>query len=70
MRTEEEIARQVGEGGEAEAARCGMLEIAGVSTGAAFVGAFAATLVVGDLLRLLHGGSSFSVVGVDLRHPG
>jgi len=66
---EKEIARRVGEGAEANAARCGMLDIAGVSIGAAFVGAFAAALVIADLLRLLHGGSSFSVLGVDLRHP-
>ena len=71
MRAEEEIARQVGEGGEAEAARCGMLEVAGVSAGAAFVGAFARLPSWSAIsYRLLHGGSSFSVVGVDLRHPG
>ena len=51
------------------AARCGMLDIAGVTVGAAFVGAFASTLVVADILRLLHEGESYSVVTVDLRHP-
>lgn len=66
---EAEIARQVGEGAEAEAVRCGMLDIAGVNIGAAFVGAFAGTLVIADLLRLLHGGPSFSVVSVDMRDP-
>jgi hypothetical protein len=66
---ENEIARQVSAGAEPDAARCGMLDIAGVSIGAAFVGAFAATLVVGDVLRLLADGPSFSVLGVDLRHP-
>lgn len=66
---EDEIARQVGEGAESDAVRCGMLEIAGVNIGAAFVGAFAATLVITDILRLLHGGPNFSVVSIDLRHP-
>ncbi|MGH9280452.1 MAG: helix-turn-helix domain-containing protein [Acidimicrobiales bacterium] len=66
---EAEIARLVGEGAEVDAVRCGMLDIAGVNIGAAFVGAFAGTLVIADLLRLLHGGPSFSVVSVDLRDP-
>lgn len=65
----EEIERQVADGYDAEAVKCGMLSIAGVSIGAAFVGAFAASLVVADVLRLLHGGSPFSVVHVDLRSP-
>lgn len=66
---EAEIARQVGEGAEADAVRCGLLEIAGVNIGASFVGAFAGTLVIADLLRLLHDGRNFSVVSVDLRDP-
>jgi hypothetical protein len=66
---EAEIARQVEAGVADEAVRCGMLPIAGVSIGAAFVGAFAGSLVVSDILRLLHGGESFSVVHVDLRNP-
>ncbi len=66
---EAEIARQVEGGAGDEAVRCGMLAIAGVNIGAAFVGALAATLVVSDVLRLLHGGEPFSVVHVDLRHP-
>jgi len=67
---EEEIARQVGECGGETAARCGMLDIAGVNIGAAFVGAYAGSLVVADLLRVLHDGSTYSVIGVDLRNPG
>lgn len=65
-----EIARQVDTGAEATAARCGMLDIAGVTVGAAFVGALASTLVVADILRVLHGGENYSVVAVDLRNPG
>jgi hypothetical protein len=66
---EAEIACQVEGGASDEAVRCGILAIAGVNIGAAFVGAFAATLVVSDVLRLLNGGEPFSVVHVDLRHP-
>ncbi len=67
---EREIARQVEAGTDETAARCGMLEIAGVTVGAAFVGAVAGTLVVADLLRLLHDGRSYSVIALDLRRPG
>lgn len=66
---EAEIARQVKTGVEETAARCGMLDVAGVTVGAAFVGAFASTLVVGDVLRVLHGGQEYSIVAVDLRSP-
>ena len=67
---EAEIARQVKAGTEPTAARCGMLDIAGVTVGAAFVGAFASTLVVADILRVLHDGVNYSVIAVDLRNPG
>lgn len=67
---EAEIARQVAGGREETAARCGMVDIAGVTVGAAFVGAAASTLVLADLLRALHGGTSYSVIGLDLRNPG
>jgi hypothetical protein len=66
---EAEINRQLRKGAEEGAARCGMLEIAGVTVGAAFVGAAAGALAVSDLLRLLHGGEEYSVIGVDLRTP-
>ena len=61
--------RQV-EAGRQTAARCGMLDIAGVTVGAAFVGTVASTLVVADILRLLHDGQSYSVITLDLRNPG
>jgi hypothetical protein len=65
-----EIAREVEAGKEEAAARCGILDIAGITVGAAFVGAIASTLVVADILRVLHGGESYSVVALDLRNPG
>lgn len=67
---EREIARQVDAGHDETAARCGMLDIADVTVGAAFVGTVASTLVVADILRLLHDGSSYSVITLDLRSPG
>ena len=66
---ESEVADRVAKGMDETAARCGLLDIAGVTIGAAFVGSVAACIVVADLLRQLHGGSPFSVVHVDLRHP-
>ncbi len=64
---ENEIDNLIREGGKEDAVRCGMLEIAGVNVGAAFVGAFAGSLVISDLLRILHDGPNFSVVSVDLQ---
>jgi hypothetical protein len=46
-----------------------MTEIAGITVGAAFVGATAAALTVGDILRSLHGGTEISVLAFDLRTP-
>lgn len=66
---ESEINRQVRAGAEEAAARCGMLEVAGVTVGAAFVGAAAGALAVADLLRHLHGGNEYSVISLDLRTP-
>ena len=67
---EAEIARKTAGGAGAEASRCGILDIAGVTVGAAFVGAVASTLVVADLLRVLHEGAEYSVIALDLRNPG
>lgn len=67
---EAEINRQVAAGLGATAARCGMADVAGVTVGAAFVGALASTIVISDLLRLLHDeGTRFSIVSLDLRAP-
>lgn len=51
------------------AARCGVLEIAGRSVGAAFVGTVAAALVLSEPLRILHGGQSLQVIDLSLRSP-
>ncbi len=66
---ESEIARQVEGGMEDATARCGLLELAGITIGAAFVGTTASTLVVADILRLLHDGENYSVIALDLRAP-
>lgn len=66
---ENEIARRTHAGAEESAIRCGMLDIAEVSIAAAFVGAFASTLVIADLLRLLHGGAEMAILALDLRDP-
>ena len=49
--------------------RCGIIEVAGASAGAAFVGCVAATLVLSEVLRFLAGGPRFEVLGVSLRSP-
>ncbi len=67
---EREIARRVEAGSDESAARCGMLDIAGVTVGAAFVGAITSTLVIADILRQLHDGQDYSVITLDLRAPG
>lgn len=46
--------------------RCGMTLLAGKAVGAPFVGAFAATLALTEVLRLLHGGPVHGLVDVDL----
>ena len=66
---EDEIVRRAETGEDETAVRCGMVDIAGVTVGAAFVGTIASTLVVADILRLLHGGTSYSVISLDLRSP-
>ena len=67
---ENEVERRVAAGMDRSAARCGLLDIAGITVGAAFVGAVAGTLVVADILRVLHGGQDYSIVALDLREPG
>jgi hypothetical protein len=66
---EEEVDRQVANGADEAAVRCGMLEIAGIAVGAAFVGTIASALAVADILRVLHAGPNYSVIGLDLRDP-
>jgi hypothetical protein len=50
-------------------ARCGVLEVAGRTVGAAFVGAVASTFVVAEELRALIDGPRFEVISVSLRSP-
>ncbi len=66
---EAEVDRQAAIGIDRTAARCGMLDIAGVTVGAAFVGTVAGTLSMADILRVLHDGQNYSVVALDLREP-
>lgn len=56
--------------GESEAEiRCGLLEVAGRTVAAAFVGAIAGTIVIGEVLRELHDGTRFALVDLDLASP-
>jgi hypothetical protein len=66
---EAEVERQAANGIDRTAARCGMLDIAGITVGAAFVGTVAGALAVADILRVLHDGENYSVVALDLREP-
>ena len=49
--------------------RCGIIEVAGRSIGAAFVGCIAATFVLSEVLRSIAGGPRIEVLGVSLRSP-
>jgi hypothetical protein len=49
--------------------RCGVTLLAGKAVGAPFVGAAAATLVIAELLRLLHGGPVHELIDLDLKFP-
>lgn len=49
--------------------RCGVTRLAGKAVGAPFVGAVAATLVLSEVLRLLHGGQVNKLVDLDLQSP-
>lgn len=64
-----EISRLEAAGMTEEAARCGLLEVAGRTVGAAFVGAVASCLVVAEELRALVDGPRYEVVSVSLRSP-
>lgn len=66
---EREIKRRTDQGLEPGTARCGVLEMAGATPAAAFVGAVAGALSVADLLRFLHGGQQYEALNVDLRSP-
>lgn len=50
--------------------KCGMTLLAGKAVGAPFVGAIAATLVLAEVLRPLHGGANHQLIDLDLMSPG
>jgi hypothetical protein len=52
-----------------EEIRCGMLEVAGRTVGAAFVGAVAASFTLAEAVRFLCGGPLYEVLSVSLRSP-
>jgi hypothetical protein len=47
--------------------QCGVTLLAGRAVGAPFVGAVAATLVIAEVLRLLHGGALYELIDLDLK---
>ena len=48
--------------------RCGLTQLAGRTVGAPFVGVIAATVVIGELLRLVNGAHSYDLVDGHLRN--
>ena len=66
---EAEIKLRTSQGMEPGTARCGVIDLAGATPAAAFVGATAGALSIADLLRFLHGGQQYQTLGVDLRSP-
>jgi hypothetical protein len=63
------VDRLIAEGGDRGDAECGLVEIAGTTVAASFVGAVAASLTLSEPLRLLHGGLSCDALGFSLRSP-
>lgn len=59
----------VAEGKERGEVECGIVELAGATVGASFVGAVAAAISLSEPLRLLHGGSSCEAISFSLRSP-
>jgi hypothetical protein len=49
--------------------RCGVTLLAGKAVGAPFVGAAAATLVIAEVLRLLHRGTVHELIDLNLKAP-
>lgn len=66
----QELIRRKEEAGQSKGeAECGVLEIAGRTVGAAFVGATAGTLAVAEALRALCQGPRYQVIDLSLRSP-
>lgn len=67
---EVEISRRAQSGEQSEGeARCGMLEVAGATVAAVFVGMTAACLVHAEVCRAFNGGPSYEVIDFSLRAP-
>src|SRR5258708_33704514 len=66
---QDEVNRRIALGEGEGDATCGVRELAGLTVGAAFVGAVAGAIAVADVLRYLHGGPELSVLSLDLRTP-
>jgi hypothetical protein len=64
-----EIDRRIAAGEDPGHAACGVTDIAGITVGAAFVGAVAGAVVIGDVLRHLHGGIELARLSFGLRNP-
>lgn len=58
-----------GDGMSSGDAECGMVEVAGRSVGASFVGCIAAAIGLSEVLRLLAGGPQFEIISVSLKSP-
>jgi hypothetical protein len=66
----QEMVKERVSAGETEGeAKCGILEIAGRTVGASFVGAVAAALVIAETLRILAHGPRYEVIDLSLRSP-
>lgn len=63
------VERLVAEGAERGEAECGLVEIAGTTVAASFVGVVAAAVTLSEALRLLHGGLSCQAFAYSLRSP-
>jgi hypothetical protein len=63
------VDRLMAEGKTRGEAECGLVEIAGTTVGASFVGAVAAAITLSEPLRLLHGGLSYEAIAFSLRSP-
>lgn len=66
---EAEIRQRIDRGMQLGDARCGVIDLAGATAAASFVGAIAGALSVADILRLLHGGQHYASINLDLRSP-
>ncbi len=67
---EAEIRQRIDQGARPSDARCGVVDLAGATAAASFVGAIAGALSVADILRLLHDGQHYASINLDLRSPG